>query len=455
MSEKSNKLGWLRGLMGARPAGPPDRKELGRLHARAGRGDVGAQRDLGRAYMRGEGAPASPAEAARWLRLAAGAGDSEAKLLLASLHLQGLAEESGLFAGKGGEPNAPEAAALARDAAEAGNTEAMALWAFLLANGQGVAKDVAEAARWYERAAAAGLARAKLGLGMIRLTGGDGITDQAMACELIAAAAEDDIPTALYMLGTLHEAGVLPLGFDEKRAAELYRRAAEAGVRPASARLGLALLEGWGVERNPIEAETWLRRAAIAGDAEAAALVGDLHSNSADGLPNHAEAFNWYRIAAENGHRQAMRSVGLMYLNGLGAPRDREAALRWLGRAVEAGDTQAAADLGGLLQGMGQDSDEAAAVADVFETAARGGDPVAAFNYAVCLKGGMGRRADVSGAAEWMRFAGENGVVNALYWYGHMLAESGDAEGAREWIGRAADEGMPEAARELGRSAPG
>jgi TPR repeat protein len=312
---------------------------------------------------------------------------------------------------------------------------------------------MALAAHWYARAADAGLARAKLGLGLIRLTGGDGLTDKPLACALIAEAAEAEIPTALYMLGTLHEAGVAPLSFDEARAAALYRRAAEAGVRPACARLGLALLEGWGVARNPIEAETWLRRAAIAGDAEAAALVGDLHSNNADGMPNHVEAFGWYRLAAEHGHRQAMRSIGLMYMGGLGAPRDSEEAMRWLGAAMEAGDTQAAADLGAMIQRLGADSADAARVADVFEKAARGGDPVAAFNYAVCLKGGLGRPQDAAQAAEWMRHAGENGVVNALYWHGRMLIEAGDESG-RLWIERAADEGMAEAAAELGRPAP-
>jgi TPR repeat protein len=278
------------------------------------------------------------------------------------------------------------------------------------------------------------------------------VTDKALACELIAAAAAADIPTALYMLGTLHEAGVAPLAFDEARAAELYRRAAEGGVRPACARLGLALMQGWGVSLNPIEGETWLRRAAIAGDAEAAALIGDLHSNSADGMPNHVEAFGWYRLAADHGHRQAMRSLGLMYLGGLGAPRDPQEAMRWLGQAMEAGDSRAAADLGALLQQMGG-AEQASQVADAFERAARGGDPVAAFNYAVCLKGGLGRPQDAAQAAEWMRHAGENGVVNALYWHGRMLIEAGDESG-RLWIERAADEGMAEAAAELGRPAP-
>ncbi len=454
-------VAWLRNLTGrGEPATPAqsrarDAAEAKRLFRRAAKGDAVARRELGRAYLSGRGVPPSTAEGVRWMTLAVQGGDVEARVLLAQLHLRGLghADTSDLFAKPvAGEADAPEAARLALAAAEDGSVEAMALYAWLCATGQGVPKDLTTAAQWYARAAEAGHAPAKLGLGMIRLHGLDGVTDSAMACRLVAEAAEERLPTALYVLGTLYEAAVPPLPFDEERALGLYREAAEKGVRNACARYGLALLKGWGCEANPVEGERWLRRAALAGDGEAAALVGDLQAHPTDGsAPNETDALGWYQLAADAGHVRSMRVLGLAHRAGRGTPPSEAEAAVWLERAAAHGDAEAAADLARLGSATGNDTDQAREAADRLLELAEAGDLLSAFNYAVCLHLGVGRDKDPAGAIAWMRHASDGGQLNARYWLGRLILEGGgDADEAWRLIGNAAMEGVPEA-REMMR----
>ena len=64
-----------------------------------------------------------------------------------------------------------------------------------------------------------------------------------------------------------------------------------------------------------------------------------------------------------------------------------------------------------------------------FERAANQGDPIGAFNYAVCLAEGIGVPRNDERAVFWLKRAAED-VVDAQYWYARMLSE-----------GRGVDEG--------------
>ncbi len=58
--------------------------------AAAEQGDVRAKYSLGLLYLRGQGVPADPLVAVRWLRQAAGWGDGDARLVLGSLYMRDL-----------------------------------------------------------------------------------------------------------------------------------------------------------------------------------------------------------------------------------------------------------------------------------------------------------------------------------------------------------------------------
>lgn len=119
------------------------------------------------------------------------------------------------------------------------------------------------------------------------------------------------------------------------------------------------------------------------------------------------------------------------------------------------GNPRAQADLAALLLKHRDDPRFAppAPVHDWFEQAAAAGDPVGAYNYAVCLAEGVGLPRDDAKAAEWFRKAAEN-VVNAQYRLGRIYAEGlgvpQDFAAARLWMSKAALADLPEALMDYG-----
>jgi TPR repeat protein len=429
------------------------------LYARAGRtGLAEAEYRVGRCYLDGVGVPPNRTEGIRWLEQAAHHGHVEAQSQLAVIYLHHPAGEpdpkgvSGSFdVSDIGNPDYATAMRRARMAAEAGSGEAQAVLAFILSSGPQDMRDLDEADLWYERSAAAGCPQGMLGHALALNRKGGGETVQREVAVQLTKAAEAGHPAALYLLGVMSERG-LGVTRNQGAAAEFYRRAAEKGHRSGQARWGKALMRGIGVDANPSVGETWLRRAALAGDPEAAAALGDLYATGGNLPPNHAEAASWFRRAAEAGHMGAARSLGLLYFAGAGVPHDPEQGIRWL-RISAAGDGPARAEFGNLLlTGMGEEDDRVRLYKG-FEQAAASGDPVAAYNCAVCLAHGVGVARDDRAATLWLRKAADR-VPNAQFWYGRILVEGRgvdrDLVEGRKWIARAAEVGIVEAQVVLG-----
>jgi hypothetical protein len=420
-----------------------------------------AEFHLARAYLEGAGVPPSQTEGLRWLRRAASRGNAEAQSLLAALCVHGFAgAETDLAPGE--EPDAERLFAVqdapaspdfdsalkwARQAAEAGSAKGQALLAYVLTYGPDEMRDLAQAHHWYERSAAAGCPEGNLGYALSLVRRATSEDHRRLVIEQLRPAAAAELPTAMYLLAVLTEAG-FGTPPDALAAGEYYQKAAEKGHRPAQVRWGMALIEGRIVAPDVVAGESWLRRAALAGDANAAMLVGNLYVQSGPLPPNYVEAAAWYRRAAELGHNGAARALASLHLTGAGVVRDDAEAARWLRVAGEAGDEASQVDLANLvLQGAGA-PDDAVKVAGWFKQAASVGDLLAAFNVGVCLDKGIGFQRDDEQAARWLRRAAE-GVPEAQYMYGRMLAEGRgvalDLKSARAWLARAADLGLPDA----------
>jgi TPR repeat protein len=427
------------------------------LLARAAKaGNAEAEYRVARCYLEGSGVPASRAEGARWLERAAGRGHIEAQTLLAALCVNGLADlrpagegqaDRLFIAEQQAGPDFESALRWSRRAAEAGSPQGQAMLAYVLTNGPEAMRDLEAAHGWYERAAAAGSPEGCLGYALSLAPRTNDAAGRRQVADYLGRAAQAMLPTAVYLLGVLAEQGV-GLARDPAAALELYRNAAELGVRSAQARWGLALIEGKLVKRDLLNGETWLRRAALAGDAEAAVLVADLNISNGELPPNYTQAAGWYRRAAEAGNKAAARALGSLYLNGDGVARDPEEAARWLRISALAGDADSQIDLANLvLQGAGNPEDPAS-VAQWFEQAAASGDFVGSFNLGICLAKGVGMEADDEQAAQWLRQAAE-GLPQAQYIYGRMLADgrgvAADLTAARDWFTRAADSGLGDA----------
>jgi TPR repeat protein len=86
----------------------------------------------------------------------------------------------------------------------------------------------------------------------------------------------------------------------------------------------------------------------------------------------------------------------------------------------------------------------------LFDSAARGGDPAAAWYLALMYKNGNGVPLDRPAAAHWMTVAASGGLPQAMFVLANMLAtgdgvERNDDE-ARRWLEQANERDYPEAA---------
>ena len=127
----------------------------------AAAGHADAQYSLGAMYMQGLGVDVSPAEAARWFRLAGEQGQTEAQFTLGMMKSQGL----------GGPVDLAEAARWYRKAARQGSADAQLALGLMLVRGSVREPDFVEAAHWFRRAAADGNPAAYASLGLLFETG--------------------------------------------------------------------------------------------------------------------------------------------------------------------------------------------------------------------------------------------------------------------------------------------
>ena len=133
------------------------------------------------------------------------------------------------------------------------------------AEGKVVAKDKAEAVRWYRKAAEQGHVVARHELGVLYFHGIGGVTNNyAEAVRLFRKGAESGYARSIHNLGTCYMEG-LGVPQDRAEAFRLYRKAADMGVAKSLFNIGTCYDMGWGVEKNRAEAMKWYRKAADQG----------------------------------------------------------------------------------------------------------------------------------------------------------------------------------------------
>ena len=198
-------------------------------------GDRAAAYILGTLYASGIAVKADPAEAKRWLILAADAGHSRAKEELYELRKLELDYSPPWVLCKEA-PTLEEQAAACAKADDAGSQFRLGA---LYARGHGVPQSFSEAARLYR------------------------------------LAAEQGHVDAMFRLGGLYDAGAgVPKDLSEST--RWRRRAAETGDPMAQMMLGVMYLQGEGMPKNYSEGVRWLRKAAAQGNEAARELLEDL-----------------------------------------------------------------------------------------------------------------------------------------------------------------------------------
>lgn len=166
--------------------------------------------------------------------------------------------------------------------ANGGHAKAQEVLGLAYLDGDGIAVNEAEGAKWLQRAAAQG--------------------------EVVAA----------YRMGTLYERGH-GVAADPAKAARWYGVAAKAGNRKAMHNLAVAYAQGSGVPKNLLLAVHWFSLAANLGLADSQFNLGVLYERGMGVSQSLPEAYKWYAIAAAQGDAESRSRMGVI------APRLRAA----------------------------------------------------------------------------------------------------------------------------------
>jgi TPR repeat protein len=160
----------------------------------------------------------------------------------------------------------------------------------------GVEQNFSEAARWYERLAKQGDARAQTSLGLMYARGYGVAKNLEIARRWWSFAASQNDPGAQYNLGVIYSKGE-GVAQDPVQAAQWLNRAAQRGHVQAQHNLGLLYYEGKGVERDPVRGYFWLKVAALQGeDLAQEALNSRGKSMSADQVRQaESQADDWMK----------------------------------------------------------------------------------------------------------------------------------------------------------------
>ena len=138
--------------------------------------------------------------------------------------------------------------------------------------GEGVPRDMAKAAEWWQKAAEQGHASAQYSLGYMysrgHFLGEHFVGDAAEAIQWWHKAAAQGHAGAQYSLGFMYRNGQW-VSRDDVKAAEWYQQAADQGLAAAQYSLGFMYSRGEGVSPDAVKAVERYRKAALQGDAGA------------------------------------------------------------------------------------------------------------------------------------------------------------------------------------------
>lgn len=162
-----------------------------------------------------------------------------------------------------------------RNAAAAGAPPAQFEIALRYAEGRGIARDLAQAAAWFERAAQQEFAPAQYRLGAIFEKGVGVERDLEKARSWYQRSAERGNVKAMHNLAVLIAEGAAGKP-DYASAAQWFRTAAEHGVRDSQYNFGILNARGLGTAQDMVQSYLWFSLAAAQGDEDAGRKRADV-----------------------------------------------------------------------------------------------------------------------------------------------------------------------------------
>lgn len=208
-------------------------------------------------------------------------------------------------------------------------------------NGRGVARDYAEAMKWYKQAAEAGNANATYNVGYLYFNGQGVAQDYGEAMKWFKRAADMDYAWAMDFVGYMYQYGY-GTAQDYAEAMKWYKLAADGGNDTAMFNVGNFYYRGYGVNQDYGKAMSWFQRAAGAGNTTAKNFMGYMYQYGLGVAQDYSEALKWHTEAAEAGNASSMYFMGILYETGSGVAKDMDKAAEWMKKAQEQGDEGAA-----------------------------------------------------------------------------------------------------------------
>jgi hypothetical protein len=127
---------------------------------------------------------------------------------------------------------------------------------------------------------------------------------------------------------------------DKVRAAEHFRKCADAGLKHCQWRLGVMLDVGDGIPTNVGDAFNYLSASARQEYGLAHASLGLMYATGRGTVVDYKKSMESYRTAARLGEAHGFFGVGVLYNLGQGVPKDRLRSFAWFLVAHFQGDEQ-------------------------------------------------------------------------------------------------------------------
>lgn len=292
--------------------------------------------------------------------------------------------------------------------AAAGTAQAQYTLAYDYSSGEGVPKDLVQAANWLRKAAEQGFTPAQNDLGYAYTEG-------------------------------------LGVPKNDSQALVWYRKAAEQGFAPAQRNVAFAYLDGIGVSRDPTQAAGWFRRAADQGDPYAQYNLGLLYYTG-EGVPqDYAESYFWLDVAVPGMlgiHVQEwaanLRDAVASKLPSPVLARTQERARKWSEDREAKDESQKAED---QFEAMKRELQESQRFPKLKDRAEAGG-AMEQYQVGYCYETGDQVPQDYSLAAQWYQKSANQGFAAAQFSLGMLYEKSlgvpRDYEKAYFWLSLAA-----------------
>ncbi|WP_455204495.1 tetratricopeptide repeat protein, partial [Kaarinaea lacus] len=412
--------------------------------------DSSAQYLLGRKYYTGTSVTKSIGEAIKWFELAATQNHKKAQFQLGKMYLYGDGVARNYkyafdYLKKAAANHYPEAQY------ELGNY-------YLMDATEG--KDYPKAVKWYRAAAERQHIGAMVALGKILHKGARGVkADTTEARYYLKIAAESgDVDAGKYMRLMAKE-NLSPNSSELKQIQQMEKVIDDAhhGHIPSQYVVGIAYLNGDGLNKDTRLAAKWLRRAANNDHGQAQYMLSKLYRDGVGVERNADLSSEWLRIAASSGILEAQHDLEARHLSGSSDDNQFSSESSEPVVIADAKNKELIIvdDEDVFAQGTPLESVAGANVAatDTLSLNLNPTEPGKQFDLAARYISGEGVTADLTTAALWYEKAAEQNHVEAQFKIGEMykngIGVETDKQKAQLWLHKASDGGYTEADRLL------